>query len=284
MNSGLVERSMFFPLQEHYYRESGIQSYDLDDGSEIVGVSANTWEEFRTMIEKASPDAPIVAGPELVTCAGIAFDDLVNNRELITGRLGEILEYSTTRTKTTFIVGTPLFVNSDKPRNSAVLIKNGEIVDVTNKRSGASIEENNCFDLVAEEAPLLLPSTRTALLICADLPTAALFAYPKDDSFNRTLELSNRQHLVGRHVQLIPPPATSLLVIACWGVGGSWVQEGNADEYYRLQLRNIVWRLLEITSIKEVVVVDRVPMSLTEEQRKITPQKPYNGILKNPLA
>jgi len=275
---------MFFPLQEHYYRESGIQSYDLDDGSEIVGVSANTWEEFRTMIEKASPDAPIVAGPELVTCAGIAFDDLVNNRELIAKRLGEILEYSTTRTKTTFIVGTSLFVNSDKPRNSAVLIKNGEIVDVTNKRSGASIEENNCFDLVAEEAPLLLPSTRTALLICADLPTAALFAYPKDDSFNRTLELSNRQHLVGRHVQLIPPPATSLLVIACWGVGGSWVQEGNADEYYRLQLRNIVWRLLEITSIKEVVVVDRVPMSLTEEQRKITPQKPYNGILKNPLA
>jgi len=236
------------------------------------------------MIEKASPDAPIVAGPELVTCAGIAFDDLVNNRELIAKRLGEILEYSTTRTKTTFIVGTSLFVNSDKPRNSAVLIKNGEIVDVTNKRSGASIEENNCFDLVAEEAPLLLPSTRTALLICADLPTAALFAYPKDDSFNRTLELSNRQHLVGRHVQLIPPPATSLLVIACWGVGGSWVQEGNADEYYRLQLRNIVWRLLEITSIKEVVVVDRVPMSLTEEQRKITPQKPYNGILKNPLA
>jgi len=279
-----MERLIPFSLQETYSRESGVHRYFLMDGTEIVGVSANTWEEFRTMIEKASPDAPIVAGPELVTCAGIAFDDLVNNRELITGRINEILEFSTTRTKTTFVIGTSLFVNSNRPRNSAVLIKNGEIVDVTNKRSGASMEENKFFDLVAEEAPLLLPGTNTAVLICADLPTAVLYADQDKGFLDRTLELSNKCHLIGKNVQLLSPSSTSLLVIACWGVGGSWIQEGEADEYYTMQLRNIVWRLTVATSIREVVVVDRVPMSLTEEQRRITPQNPYNGIIKNSLA
>ena len=85
-------------------------------------------------------------------------------------------------------------------------------------------------------------------------------------------------------MQLIPPSATSLLVIACWGTGGSWVQEGNADEYYGLQLRNIVWRLMGATGIKEVVVVDRVVQNLSDELKKITPEKPYNGMLKNPLV
>jgi len=271
-------------LQETYYREIGIHRYSLMDRTEIVGVSANTWEEFRRMIDFVSPDTPIVAGPELITCAGDAFTDLVTNRNLINERLDEMLEFSATRIKTLFVIGTPLFVDSGRPRNSALLIKGGKIVDVTNKRSGASIEENNSFDLVADERSLLLPGTKTAILICADLPTAAMFAYPKNDFFDRTLELSNRQRLTGRDVQLIPPSATSLLVIACWGTGGSWVQEGNADEYYRMQLRNIVWRLTVATKIKEVVVVDRVPCGLTEEQKKITPEQPYNGIIKNPLV
>jgi len=236
------------------------------------------------MIDSVSPDAPFVAGPELITIAGMVFNDLINNQDLINDRLSELLEFSRTRAKTLFVIGTPLFVHSDRPRNSVLLIKNGEIVDATNKRSGATLEENFCFDLVAEEAPLLLPGTNTAVLICADLPTAVLYTDQDKSFLDRTLELSNRRHLMGKNVQLLPASATSLLVIACWSIGGSWIQEGQADEYYRMQLRNIVWRLTVATSIKEVVVVDRVPMSLTEKQRRITPQKPFNGILKNPLA
>ncbi len=278
-----MERLSPLDLQETYYRETGVQRYTLSDGTKIVGVSANTWRDFRTMIEKVSPEAPIVVGPELIACAGDDFGELVQNRNLINERLEDLVEYSTKRAKTTFVIGTPLFVDSYRPRNSALLIKNGEIVDVTNKRSGSSREENRCFELVAEEAPLFLPGTKTAILICADLPTATLFTCQKDGSFNRTLELSNRQHLIGKKVQFIPLSATSLLVIACWGTGGSWVQEGKADEYYRLQLRNIVWRLMEATNIKEVVVVDRVAQNLSEELKKITPKKPYNGIIKYPL-
>ncbi|NCP47477.1 hypothetical protein GW844_03770, partial [bacterium] len=62
MSTYPMERLIPFSLQETYSRESGVHRYFLMDGTEIVGVSANTWEEFRTMIEKASPDAPIVAG------------------------------------------------------------------------------------------------------------------------------------------------------------------------------------------------------------------------------
>ncbi|KKT41953.1 MAG: hypothetical protein UW88_C0001G0067 [Candidatus Collierbacteria bacterium GW2011_GWD2_45_10] len=284
MSTYPTERLTPLSLQETYFRESGVHRYSLADGTNIVGVSADTWRDFRTMIEEVSPEAPIVASPELITIAGMVFNDLINNQDLINDRLSELLEFSRTRAKTLFVIGTPLFVHSDRPRNSVLLIKNGEIVDATNKRSGATLEENFCFDLVAEEAPLLLPGTNTAVLICADLPTAVLYTDQDKSFLDRTLELSNRRHLMGKNVQLLPASATSLLVIACWSIGGSWIQEGQADEYYRMQLRNIVWRLTVATSIKEVVVVDRVPMSLTEKQRRITPQKPFNGILKNPLA
>ena len=284
MNTYLEERLPPLSLQETYFRENGVHEHSLKDGTKIFGVSANTWDQFHILLNSVPTRALIVASPELIAFAGGSLRDLENSRELVNQRLGDVLNISQTRPETIFVIGTPLFVSSHKPRNSALLIKNGEIVGVTNKRSGATQEENDYFDLVAEEAPLLLPGTNTAVLICADLPTAVLYAGQENTFLDRSLGLLNRQHLIGRNVQLIPSSATSLLVIACWGVGGTWVQEGKADEYYRMQLRNIVWSLTRMTKIREVVIVDRMPQCLSEEQRRITPSKPFNGLLKNPLA
>lgn len=192
------------------------------------------------------------------------------NKDMISKRLDRLFEFSVARPETTFVIGTPLFKDK-KPRNSALLIKNGEVVGLTSKRSGATEEENRYFDLIAEEAPLLIPGTKTALLICADMPTASLYAGCDKELLVETLRLSKRQHLIGKKVNFIPPLATSLLVIACWGVGGQWMREGKEDEYYRMQLRNVAWRMMRETKIKEVIMVDRSPNSLI---------KPYNGIIR----
>ncbi|KKT66684.1 MAG: hypothetical protein UW58_C0004G0033 [Candidatus Collierbacteria bacterium GW2011_GWC2_44_30] len=97
MSTYPTERLTPLSLQETYFRESGVHRYSLADGTNIVGVSADTWRDFRTMIEEVSPEAPIVASPELITIAGMVFNDLINNQDLINDRLSELLEFSRTR-------------------------------------------------------------------------------------------------------------------------------------------------------------------------------------------
>jgi len=262
------------------FRDNGIQQYLLSDQTQITGVSADSWSEFRGLLREIGNDCSIVASPELITYANEPFADLVNNRSLIEERIGYVLEFSKLRRKALFIIGTPLFMESGKPRNSALLIQNGEIFGVTNKRSGATQMENESFELVPEELPVLIPGTRTALLICADLPMACLCLRSDDKFFERTLELANRRHLIGKKISLLPAEATSLLVIACWGVGGSCVKKDKANEYYGFQLRNMIWSLMKETKIKEVVVVDRVPKDMPAELRDLTPDTPYNGLFR----
>jgi len=268
------------PPIEKYFFESGVYRYVLNDGSGITGISADSWGAYYRLLEKTIDSDKIVASPELITQVGVGFADLHRKRSLIEARLEQVLNFSRSRKETLFILGTPLFVNNDKPRNSAVLIKNGEIIGVTNKRSGATDEERKCFELVAEEPPLLLPGTQTSLLICADLPTASLYSHPTDDHTDRILELSNRANLIGKEVRCIHPLARNVLMISCWGVGGTFVRRGKADEYYRLQLRNISWRLMRETKIGEIVIVDRVPIDVTANERELTPKYPYNGIIR----
>lgn len=282
----MAENPSFCPPREKYNRETGIHRYALSDGTEITGVSANTWSEFEKLLELTSPTDKIVVSPELITYTHGSFDELAIHAEEITARIEHIIDFSGNRPTTVFVVGTPLFVNPEKPRNSALLIKNGEIIGATNKRSGATADEVNCFELMPEEPPLLIPGTNTALLICADLPIAMLFSgnvQNGTDEMKRILELANKSYLFGKTITPLAEDATSALVMSCWGVGGNFVQEGNADEYYRFQLRNICWRLMRDTKINEVVMIDRTPIEVSSIISGLTPDKPYNGILiKNP--
>lgn len=272
MSYELNERRELMTLKEVYFRETGICRYSLMEGMEIVGVSGNSWEEYFDLIKRVSPTDKFVVSPELITYAGMNFGEIVKNSNLVNQRIEMVVNYSMYFSETVFVLGTPLFVSDEKPRNSALLIKKGEIIGITNKRSGATVEENKHFELVAEEPPLLLPGTKTALLICADLPTATLYTSCRnEDLLLESLRLSRREHLIGKKVEPLPSSATSLLVIACWGVGGQWVELGREDFYYSMQLRNIAWRVMRETSIKEVVVVDRSPNGLI---------KPFNALIK----
>jgi len=271
MSYELNERIGRIMPEEVYFRDTGVCRFSLMDGIEIAGVSGNTWEEYCSFLGKVSLVDKFVVSPELITYAGMKFDEMESNVGLINQRIESIVDFSRSFVDTTFVLGTPLFVVESKPRNSALLIKNGEIIGVTNKRSGATIEENRYFDLVAEEPPLVLPGTQTGLLICADLPTASLYVKRDDELLLETLRLSRRDHLIGKNVELVPSSATSLLVIACWGVGGQWMETGKEDFYYGVQLRNIATRVMRESNIKEIVVVDRSPDGLV---------KPFNSLIR----
>jgi hypothetical protein len=268
MNYEINENGLLMP-EEIYFRETGVCRYSLVDGPEVVGVSGNTWEEYVGLLYEVSPGDKYVVSPELITCTGMDFEDMIGNIDLINQRIESVIDFSNNFSETIFVLGTPLFVDENRPRNSVLLIKNGEIIGVTNKRSGATVAENRYFDLIAEESPFLLPGTQTALLICADLPTATLYTNPNNENILlESLRLSKREHLIGKKVELLPSSATSLVVVACWGVGGQWAEPGKEDFYYGMQLRNIAWRIMRETNIKEVVVVDRSQNNLI---------KPFNS-------
>ncbi len=277
----MEKEELFYPglPSAEYFRSTGVFRAKLESGVEIVGVSGNTWEEYSDLLKSVSPTDRFVASPELITSAGMSFDEMAENTNLINQRIEELVNFSTDFKETVFVLGTPLFVN-ERPRNSVLVIKAGEIVGVTNKRFGATDEENQFFEMIPEETPLLLPNTNTAIVICSDLVLASMYAGYTEDIIREILRLSGKEDLIGRGMKVIPNGADSILLVSCWSVGGRFVAEGQADEYYRNQLRNITWRLMRETPVKEMVIIDRVPTNLPDEVMRLTPTRPYNGVLK----
>ena len=265
------------PVEEKMCRVNGLSFWDLDDGTRVVGVSSSNWKEFYKLLEEVSPTERLVVSPELVTVAGRDLKDVIQMRAEIESRVMNVLDFSCSRPETMFLLGTPLFVNPERPRNSALCIKNGEIVDSINKRCGVTREENECFEMVPEERPFVVPGTNTAVLICADFSLATLYSSQTGADLDRCLELGGKSQLIGQRVRFLPEFATSLLVIACWGVGGQWIVVGREDEYYEMQLRNIAWRLMNNTDINEIVMVDRVP---GVEKTCLATSGPYNCKIK----
>jgi hypothetical protein len=266
--------------EEWYFRDTGVFGASFETGVEIAGVSANSWEEYQGYLDKVKPSDKYVVSPELITCAGMSFEDLVRNESLINNRIEEVVVFSKKYFDTCFLLGTPLFVNV-KPRNSVLVIKAGEIVGVTNKRHGATNEENDYFEMIAEEPPLLLPDENVGLVICSDLALASLYAGTDQMMVDEVLRISGKTDLIGKSVSILPSGVSSLLLVACWGVGSRFVEEGEQDQYYKNQLMSIAWRVMRNSGVREMIVVDRVPTNLSDELMKVTPTKPYNGVIRS---
>ena len=273
-----IEESIYEWLPRgEYFRSTGVFRTSFESGLEIAGVSVNSWEEYLVYLSRLSPTDKYVVSPELITCAGMKFDEL--DREKINKRIENVVDFSGKFSKSYFLLGTPLFVN-ERPRNSVIIINNGEIIGVTNKRIGATDEEIRFFEMVPEETPLLLPGSNVPVVICSDLALASLFSEQYTDQLNEILRLSGKSDLIGRAVSVLPKEARSVLVIACWAVGGRFVEEVTKDQYYKNQLVGISARIMKNTSVKEIIVVDRILTNLTEEKMRLTPTRPYNGVLK----
>lgn len=266
--------------EERYFRSTGVFRAGFESGVEIVGVSANSWEVYWENLRQISPADKYVASPELITCAGMSFESLVNSKDLINQRIDNVVDLSNNFSNSYFLLGTPLFVN-EKPRNSVLVIKSGEIVGITNKRHGATDEENSFFEMIPEEAPLFLPEANVGVVICSDFGLASLYAGCDPETIDEVLRISSRNNLIGKSVSILPEGVKSLLLVSCWGVGSRYVEAGEQDQYYKNQLMSIAWRVMRNSEVRELIVVDRVPMNLSEEQMRLTPTKPYNGVIRS---
>ena len=262
-----------------YFRDTGVFRSSFESGLEIAGVSANSWEEYLEYLSRLSPTDKYVVSPELITCAGMDFEALQTNKDLINQRIDSVVNLSNNFGDSYFLLGTPLFVNK-KPRNSVLVIKNGVIVGVTNKRYGATVLENEFFEMIPEETPLLLPETQTPIVICSDLALASLYV-GKNENLDEILKISGRIELIDKHVEVLPSSSKSILVVAGWAVGGRFVEDATSDMYYKNQLIGISARVMRYTNVVEVLIVDRVPTNLPEEIMRLTPTKPYNGVIRS---
>lgn len=269
----------FAHLKETYNPTHEVHRYRLRGGEVVAAVSAQTWPEFINHLSQIGDDDNLVVSPELMTFTGQPLVEVDSARQLIETRVNEVRERSKKHPNSVFLLGTPTFPETGKPRNSVVYIRGGEIIGCTNKRSAPTYQEREYFDLPAEEPPALVPGTSIGVLICADLATTSLYLRLGSPS-EQALRMVGRASLIGKKPTFIHPKAKSLVLPSCWGVGGmrEFIEPGNADSYYRAQLRAIAAHVLRDTPVQEIVVSDRVPV-VGEELKPSTPTKPCNAFL-----
>lgn len=278
---GQVEKSPPVFPKETYKREHGIYRWQLSSGNKVTALSAQTWQAFSSLLRRITIEDEIIVSPELMTFAGQPLETVLDTKEDIQGRVSEVLTFSKKFPNSFFLLGTPTFDKSEKPKNSVVFIKNGVVIGSTSKRSGATEEERSNFSFVANEPPALVPGTKLGLLICSDVSTASISFNEDTQRLKRVLELSHKDNLIGIKPTLIDPVAEDLIVPSCWGVGGNlnWMRGFDPDDYYRLQLRNISFYVFsQHNTLREIVIIDRVPL-MEEWLQRFTPDKPYNALL-----
>lgn len=248
----------------------GLHRFTLQNGLQLTGISAPTWDDFESYLRQLTPEDRVVISPELMTCAGINPEDVFENQLLIEDRTSRLLDFSTNFPDTLFILGTPTFSFS-KPRNTALIIRNGEILAQTNKRSGATLEERESFDLLPEEPCFLIPGMDIGLLICADLATLAFMSAAErtGNKVDRMFEITQREQLIGKKLNLLASGTKAILVISCWGIGGNrWMldERKNPNLHYAIGLISACNYVLgQHEEVEEIVIIDRPPSGIAPD-------------------
>ena len=267
--------------KESYTHEHGLHRLNFSSGETVTAVSAQTWSGYLSYLKQINRRDKLVVSPELMTFTGRPLHEVSKARDEIENRIDEIKKFSIQHPNTTFLLGTPTF-EMTKPRNSILVIKVGEVIGQTHKRSGATAKERDNFDLPVEELPMIIPGTDIGVLICADLATTSIFLRPGQDQeiFNEALRRSGRESFVGKQPTFLHPQTKKLILPSCWGVGGNQqlIKPGDANNYYKLQLRNLAWSLFENSKLEEIIIVDRTPI-MPPNLQPFTSTKPYNGII-----
>jgi len=240
-------------------REYGVHRWQLTSGEMVTGLSAPDWRVFKKELRQINKEDRIVVSPEMITLTGVTLDQVPDHRELIEGRVGEMVEFSRDFPETTFLLGTA-DLGGRKPRNSVLYIKNSQRIGEVNKRHGATELEHEVFDLPKNEGSSLIPETNIGVLICADYVHTIMGSKP--------LQVDGQ--------------AETILLPSCWGWGGKiqGIEAMGADKYYYLNLKSISNRFIRAyPKVNEVVVVDRV-VEVDEEMKDLVPSAPFNVMVK----
>lgn len=239
------------------FPEHGLFTVSLN-GLQIVGASAQDWDQYISELKKVK-DQAIIVSPEIMTFAGKPLISAKDNRRLIEERVRQVMSISLDHRNKKYILGTLAF-DHEKPVNAAVIIENGRVIDRVNKRSATTVEFNE-FYLDQNQDPSLIPNTSIGLLICSDLQNSY-----------------SPQITTGKLKPFVHPDARTLILMSCWGVGGieEEIKNIGADKYYEIALNWYVGIFFSVfKNIEKLLVVDRVPSAT---RRELTPSKPFNSL------
>jgi hypothetical protein len=279
--SGKKEVSKPTPPKESYLHEHGFHRLSFSTGEMVTAISAQTWSEYLSHLKRINAQDKLVVSPELMTFTGRPLREVGQTKQIIKGRINQVETFSLQYPNTTFILGTPTF-NTSRPRNSVLFIKQGKIVAQTHKRSGATQEEQDVFDLPVHEKPSSIPDTDIGILICSDLAMASFLSRPhfNDKFLNQTLKTAGQASFINTQPTFLHSQTKKLIIPSCWGVGGNkkLMTTREVNKYYQVQLRNLSWALFNSSKIEEIIMVDRTIVS-SPRSKSSNATKPLNGLI-----
>jgi hypothetical protein len=265
-------------MDERYERRYGVLRWTLNDGQIVTGVSSPGWSDFIVQFGMLPQDS-LVVSTELITATELKSECVSDSRAEIEKRIVQVVGVSGAHPEITIVLGTPIFTDGSKPFNGALVIKAGEVIAQTVKRSGVTDWEKHNFNFDPEVEPAIIPDTNIGVLICSDLAMASVYARPFLD-MNYILSRSGHTNLIGTSPVFIHQKARTLAVLSCWGIGSVMnLRDGDSvDEYYRMQLRNTSLQVLRgCNNINEILVVDRVP-DVDTSLRPVVTTQPINAL------
>lgn len=258
------------PLGCYTFSES--QNHRLSRLGNIAMVSQPTWEQTFVDLQRFKFNQCIVLTPELITVAGMDWDDPLELFVQSKRAINQSLMVSRRQPEATFIIGSPFYKDGGKPFNSALVIRNGKVLEVARKKL-LDNEELATFFVDPNEPPLELGDS--TILICRDLIGARI---EKMGLENSTVEkyvnlLTEDAALANRfkETRFVGPSSKRLLICSCWGVS----DEEISDMFYFTALATYCNSILEFDkNIDQIIVCDRAPTG----QNYPSTQKPLSAV------
>ena len=260
------EQAHHYDIQ--WYRQTGVfYPEQLSSETLTVGVSANTWHEYMSLIRlslirQAAVDNPThryrFVSPELMTTADIDMEpaEIPDQREAVNGRLTELEKLSTSMPAAELVVGTPEY-HPDGIYNSLVIIKNGTRRVLERKRTIFSSAEGETF---TANDTLQQRYTRTLSAVCADL--------------------------VGYGVQYpeLPQDTRAIHASCCWATpleeGARYAAAPDEKRYTSTMTRTLGRLFARYPQLQQVIVVDRTPPSTAIPPLNcVARRNTHNGII-----
>ena len=256
------EQARHYDIQ--WYRQTGVfYPEQLSSETPTVGVSANTWREYMSLIRQAAADHPAdrFISPELMTTADIDLLEIPNQRDMVDARLAELQKLSTSMPTAELVVGTPEY-HPDGIYNSLVIIQNGTRRILERKRTIFSSAERGTF---TASNTLQQRYTRTLSAVCADLVGYGM-QYP--------------QYLK------LPQDTRAIHASCCWATPleeGARYATAPDKERYPSTMTRALGRLFErYRQLQQVIVVDRTPPSTTIPPLNcVARRKTHNAIIES---
>lgn len=263
----LREQARHYDIQ--WYRQTGVfYPEQLSSETPTVGVSANTWPEYMSLIRQAAVDNPThryrLVSPELMTTAGMELAEIPipDQHAAVNGRLTELEKLSTSMPTAELVVGTPEY-HPDGIYNSLVIIKNGTRRILERKRTiFSSSAEQGIF---TASNTLQQRCTRTLSAMCADLVGYGMQypQYPK-----------------------LPQDTRAIHASCCWATpleeGARYAAAPDEERYTSAMTHTLGHLFTHYPQLQQIMVVDRIPSSTAIPPLNcVARRKTHNGIIES---